>query len=61
VHGAVSHWYPYPFVDAASQGYARVLFNALLVTAVLGAVGLLYGLGDRALRRAPDPVAIRVP
>jgi uncharacterized membrane protein len=60
VHGAVSHWYPYPFVDAASQGYARVLFNALLVTAVLGAVGLLYGLGDRALRRAPDPVAIRV-
>lgn len=60
VHGAVSDWYPYPFVDAANQGYARVLVNALLVTAVLGAVGLLYAFGDRALRRAPDPVAIRV-
>jgi hypothetical protein len=56
VHGGLSGWYPYPFVDIATHGYGRVLTNALLVTAVLGVVGALYGLGDRALRRAADPV-----
>jgi hypothetical protein len=56
VHGELSGWYPYPFVDVAAHGYGRVLTNALLVTAVLGVVGALYGLGDRALRRAADPV-----
>jgi uncharacterized membrane protein len=58
-HGEASRWYPYPFADVATHGYARVVFNALLVTVVLGLVAVLYGLGDRKLRRAPDPVAIR--
>lgn len=52
-HGAISSWYPYPFVDATTYGYPRVVINALLVTVVLGAVGGLYWLGDRNLRRAP--------
>lgn len=56
VHGELSGWYPYPFVDVATHGYGRVLANALLVTAVLGVVGALYGLGDRAQRRAADPL-----
>ena len=53
VRGAISPWYPYPFVDAHTQGYPRVLVNALLVTLVLGAVSALFWCGDRKLRRAP--------
>jgi hypothetical protein len=55
VHGAIDGWYPYPFVDVTTHGYARALLNALLVTAVLGAVGGLFGLGDRRLRPEPAP------
>jgi predicted secreted protein len=53
VRGAVDHWYPYPFVDVASHGYARVVLNAVLVTLVLGAVSAVFWLGDRRLREAP--------
>jgi uncharacterized membrane protein len=49
--GEATGWYPYPFVDVATHGYGRVLVNALLVTAVLGAVALLFALGDRRLPR----------
>src|SRR4051794_26488155 len=35
VRGAIWDWYPYPFVDVAAHGYARVVLNALLVTCVL--------------------------
>lgn len=54
VHGAIDGWYPYPFVDVTTHGYARVLLNALAVTAVLGAVGALYAVGDRRLRQVPS-------
>jgi uncharacterized membrane protein len=53
VLGKATGWYPYPFVDVASQGYGRVLVNAVLVTLVLGAVAGLYLFGDRRLRPAP--------
>lgn len=59
VHGAITHWYPYPFVDVPTHGYSRVILNALIVTAVLGAVAYVIGLGDRKLRAAPDPVGAR--
>ncbi|HZP16248.1 MAG TPA: Pr6Pr family membrane protein [Nocardioides sp.] len=55
-HG-VTHWYPYPFVDVASQGYARVLVNALLVLAVLLGVALVFRWGDRRLGPTP-PVEV---
>ena len=59
VHGEITGWYPYPFVDVASHGYARVVSNALIVVVVLGVVAVLFGVGDRKLRPAPDPVAMR--
>lgn len=49
-HGASSKWYPYPFVDAATHGYGRVLLNAVLVAIVCVTVGALYAVGDRKLR-----------
>lgn len=41
-HGAASGWYPYPFVDAATNGYAFALRNALLVLFLLLGVGATY-------------------
>ncbi|MDT4938239.1 MAG: hypothetical protein QOG80_1910 [Pseudonocardiales bacterium] len=60
VHGEMTRWYPYPFTDVATNGYSRVLVNAFLVTVVLGLVALLFGVGDRRMRRAPDPAATGV-
>jgi hypothetical protein len=31
VRGASEHWYPYPFVDVARHGYARILVNAVIL------------------------------
>jgi len=60
VHGEATRWWPYPFVDAATHGYARVVLNALIVTAVLAGVAAVFGYLDRRMRRAPDPVAARL-
>ena len=61
VYGAISKWYPYPFLDVTAHGYGRVIVNAIAVLAVLLAVTGLYWFGDRRLpetvgradRRAP--------
>jgi len=47
IYGGISKWYPYPFLDAITHGYGRVIANALAVVAVLAVV--LYWLGDRRL------------
>jgi hypothetical protein len=47
VRGALSHWYPYPFLDAATEGYGKVLLNSLLVLIVLGIVAVVLLWGDR--------------
>lgn len=49
IHGAISRWYPYPFVDVLTHGYLRVAVNGLLVVIVLLAVTSLFWLGDRRL------------
>ena len=53
LHGRISKWYPYPFVDVTTHGYARVLLNAVLVLLVLGAVSVVFAVGDARLRRDP--------
>ena len=55
VRGELWHWYPYPFVDVATQGYGRVVLNAVAVTAVFAAVAALFAWGDRRLRARPSP------
>src|SRR5690348_2839444 len=35
VYGAITKWYPYPFVDVTTHGYGRVIVNAAAVLAVL--------------------------
>jgi hypothetical protein len=38
LHGAISGWYPYHFIDVGDLGYPQALLNALIVTALLGGV-----------------------
>lgn len=49
LHGHVSSWYPYPFIDVAVHGYAVVALNALLVTVVLAVMAAAFWLGDAYL------------
>lgn len=54
IHGAVTKWYPYPFTDVPTHGYAVVLFNSVLVVVVLLLVTALFWLGDRRLPSRPS-------
>jgi hypothetical protein len=56
-HGAVSGWYPYPFVDVAELGYPHALANiAGLVLVFLGLEVTLVGMGH-ALERHGAPTS----
>jgi hypothetical protein len=48
-HGAVSDWYPYPFLDVTEIGYGRALRNTIVV--LIGAVvlAITFGWLDRRL------------
>ena len=57
--GPLAHWYPYPFVDVDTLGYARVLLNCVVVTVLMLAVGAAYVALDRRLRaRGELPAAL---
>jgi|tagenome__1003787_1003787.scaffolds.fasta_scaffold20630477_2 hypothetical protein len=53
VFGAATGWYPYPFVDAGDLGYPKALFHAVLVMALLLAVGGGYWYLDKVLGDVP--------
>ena len=52
-HGAITSWYPYPFVDVHTHGYALVFVNAFLVVVVLLVVTAVFWIGDRHLPPSP--------
>ena len=41
IRGAITRWYPYPFIDVNALGYARVLTNAVGVALAFVTVALL--------------------
>ncbi|MEO7039310.1 MAG: Pr6Pr family membrane protein [Gemmatimonadaceae bacterium] len=47
--GALSGWYPYPFLNAALMGYPRAIGNCLVIAAVLLVIGAVYHLLDAKL------------
>jgi hypothetical protein len=53
IYGRITKWYPYPFLDVITHGYARVIANALAVLVVLLVVTGLFWLGDRRLPATP--------
>jgi hypothetical protein len=54
-----SDWYPYPFADAKTLGYFRVLVNAAWIMLLFAALAAGATALDRRLRRtaAPEPAA----
>ena len=52
-HGAVSGWYPYPFLDAGRVGLVGALLGAATVVALGTLLGAALLLGERALPAAP--------
>lgn len=57
VVGAVTGWYPYPFLDVEERGAGAVALTAVALAVLIFGFSLLMWLGDRRLRRAPAPVA----
>lgn len=46
IHGAITNWYPYPFVDVNELGYNRSLINAMIVLGIIFLLSLaLIGTG----------------
>lgn len=42
VHGAITGWYPYPFIDVVAKGYGAVAVNIVAVTLFALLLSLLY-------------------
>lgn len=63
LRGAVVHWYPYPFIDVTTLGYAKALLNCLWVALLF--VGLAAGVtavDGRLGRSVPVPIGpVEVP
>ena len=53
--GAVTGWYPYPFLDVGDRGSGPVALTSVVLAALVFGMSLLMWLGDRRLRRAPAP------
>jgi len=51
LHGAVTGWYPYPFLDVDALGYGTALLNCLGVTGLFGLVAAALVRLDRTLPR----------
>jgi hypothetical protein len=49
LHGYVTGWYPYPFINAATHGYATVALNAVAALAALAVMAAAFWLGDAYL------------
>jgi hypothetical protein len=49
MYGAITNWYPYPFLDVITHGYLRVILNAAGVVVVLIAVTSVFWFADRRL------------
>jgi hypothetical protein len=44
IHGPLArHWYPYPFIDVAQHGYARVALNCVVIAAGMTVLALALG------------------
>jgi len=49
IHGAISRYYPYPFLDVSQLGYGRVLLDMGGLTAMFALLGLVFVAAGRRL------------
>ena len=52
-HGALTDWYPYPFLDATELGFGTAVRNALFVLLAAAVLAVLAKAVDGALKAAP--------
>lgn len=55
IHGGITDWYPYPFVDVTKIGYGSTLLNTGVVLVLLLAIGSVFVWLDGRLRRTSAP------
>jgi hypothetical protein len=53
--GAVTNWYPYPFLDVTQLGYAAVLWHVVVLSCGFSGIGLVIVGIDRVLGRITEP------
>lgn len=56
IHGAMSGWYPYPFLDVTTLGYPRTFGNMAAMVLAFLVPGLIVVAVDRLLARRTTPV-----
>lgn len=42
IHGAITDWYPYPFIDVVTKGYGKVIVNIAAITVFALILNALY-------------------
>ena len=47
IHGAISGWYPYPFLDVGRLGYPKAIGNIVLILVAAGVIAVIFRLLDR--------------
>lgn len=57
IHGAITDWYPYPFIDVATKGYGKVAVNIAAITLFALVLNAIYIACARL--RAPARVSPR--
>lgn len=55
IRGALTDYYPYPFMDETQIGYAQMALNVTLVALLYAALAAGFGAIDRALARVDQP------
>ena len=60
VRGSITGWWPYPFMDVGSLGWARVLLNLAGVAVLFGACGAVVVAVDRWLGSRAQPSVRRL-
>ncbi|MBB5807640.1 hypothetical protein F4560_007408 [Saccharothrix ecbatanensis] len=53
VHGAITDWYPYPFLDVTELGFGAAFRNALLVLVVAAVLAVIAKALDAKLKPTP--------
>jgi hypothetical protein len=56
IHGGITGWYPYPFVDIGKIGYPSALLNLAVVAVLLLVVGTIFVWLDTRLKRTSNTV-----
>jgi hypothetical protein len=54
IRGAITDWYPYPFIDVIEHGYGKVAANIVFITIFALAVGSVVILLNRFRRRSVE-------